>query len=293
MILVLRRYLPALAIVLASVLVLSDWPLDWSFWLDHPLVAALVAGLVLLLLTGSVVDVILRRREARRWVDFGRGAAYALDQVFYFSGIAMFQLLGVGGDMRLSQEIEFHVAPARARAAQLLQNRPDPGGVDVMIEVNEERASALRADRLPVLLRDGQWRDHALLAILAFARAQETTIAQWISAFGALGDYEGFRRVGRSIEILDRAEVVVQHLLVIRDAGAQFDPAASDTATRTVMSYWEELVRAYYEEAYYWEDRHTSGSGVNISEHPTTRLRKQRRPRGTGAHRARIEAEPQ
>ena len=293
MILVLRRYLPALAIVLASVLVLSDWPLDWSFWLDHPLVAALVAGLVLLLLTGSVVDVILRRREARRWVDFGRGAAYALDQVFYFSGIAMFQLLGVGGDMRLSPEIEFHVAPARARAAQLLQNRPDPGGVDVMIEVNEERASALRADRLPILLRDGQWRDHALLAILAFARAQETTIARWISAFGALGDYEGFRRVGRSIEILDRAEVVVQHLLVIRDAGAQFDPAASDTAMRTVMSYWEELVRAYYEEAYYWEDRHTSGSGLEISEHPTTRLRKQRRPWGTGAHSPRSEAEPQ
>ena len=293
MILVLRRYLPALAIVLASVLVLSDWPLDWSFWLDHPLVAALVAGLVLLLLTGSVVDVILRRREARRWVDFGRGAAYALDQVFYFSGIAMFQLLDVGGHMRLSPEIEFHVAPARARAAQLLPNRPDPGGVDVMIEVNEERASALRADRLPILLRDGQWRDHALLAILAFARVQETTIARWISAFGALGDYEGFRRVGRSIEILDRAEVVVQHLLVIRDAGAQFDPAASDTATRTVMSYWEELVRAYYEEAYYWEDRHTSGSGLEISEHPTTRLRKQRRPRGTGAHSPRSEAEPQ
>ena len=293
MILVLRRYLPALAIVLASVLVLSDWPLDWSFWLDHPLVAALVAGLVLLLLTGSVVDVILRRQEARRWVDFGRGAAYALDQVFYFSGIAMFQLLGVGGDIRLSPEIEFHVAPARARAAQLLPNRPDPGGVDVMIEVNEERASALRADRLPILLRDGQWRDHALLAILAFARAQETTIARWISAFGALGDYEGFRRVGRSIEILDRAEVVVQHLLVIRDAGAQFDPAASDTAMRTVMSYWEELVRAYYEEAYYWEDRHTSGSGLEISEHPTTRLRKQRRPWGTGAHSPRSEAEPQ
>ena len=95
------------------------------------------------------------------------------------------------------------------------------------------------------------------------------------------------------MEILDRAEVVVQHLLVIRDAGEQFDSAASDTAMRTVMSYWEELVRAYYEEAYYWEDRHTSGSGLEISEHPTTRLRKQRRPRGTGARRARIEAERQ
>ena len=296
MIPVLRRYLPAFAIVLALVLVLSDWPLNWSFWLDYPFVTALAAGVVLLLLTGSVVDVILRRREARRWVDIGRGAAYALDQVFYFSGIAMFQLLGVGGQMSLSPEIEFHVAPARARAVQLLPNRPDLGGVDVMIEVNEERASALRTERLPVLLRDGQWRDHALLAILALAHAQELTIARWISAFGALGDHEGFRRVGRSIEILDRAEVVVQHLLVIRDVevrGGQFDSAASDTAVRTVMSYWEQLVRTYYEEAYYWEDRHASGSGLGISEHPTTRLRKQRRPRGTGAHRARTEAEPQ
>ena len=63
-------------------------------------------------------------------------------------------------------------------------------------------------------------------------------------------------------------------------AGRTIRFAASDTAVRTVMSYWEELVRAYYEEAYYWEDRHTSGSGLDISEHPTTRLRKQRRPRG-------------
>ena len=58
------------------------------------------------------------------------------------------------------------------------------------------------------------------------------------------------------------------------------------------MSYWEEPVRAYHEGAYYWEDRHTSGSGLDISEHPTTRLRKQRRPRGTGVHGAHIEGEP-
>ena len=275
-----RRYLPAIAVLLSAVLVVSDWPLDWSLWLAHPFLAALVAGLVLLLLTGSVVDVILRRREGRRWVDLGRGAAYALDQVFYLSGIAMFQLLGVGGSTRLSPDIEFHVAPARERAAALLPSSNAADDVDVMIEYNEARASALRRDRLPVLLRDGQWRDHALLTILALARAQETTIARWIGAFGALGDNEGFRRVGRSIGILDRAEVVVQHLLVVRDAevaGGPFDRAASDASVRTVMTYWEELVRVYYEEAHYWEDRHTVGSGLDIGEHPIT----QRRTRGS------------
>jgi hypothetical protein len=275
-----RRYLPAIAILLALALVVSDWPFGWPFWIEHPFVAALAAGLVLLLLTGSVVDTILRRREARRWVDVGRGAAYALDQVFFLSGIAMFQLLGVGGELRLTPEIEFHVAPARARAAALFASTPAPDDVDVMIEYNEEGESTLRTERLPVLLRDDRWRDHALFAILALARAQEATIARWITAFGALGDTEGFRRVGRSIGILDRAEVVVQHLMVVREAevsGGQFDSAASDAARVTVMTYWEELVRAYYEEAYFWEERHSSASGLGIAEHPTTQLRTGRR----------------
>jgi hypothetical protein len=54
-----------------------------------------------------------------------------------------------------------------------------------------------------VLLSDACWRDDTLLALLALARAQEAVIARWISAFGALGDAEGFRRVGQSIAILD------------------------------------------------------------------------------------------
>ena len=64
-----RRHLPAIAVALSAVLVVSDWPLSWSLWFEHPFLAALVAGFVLLLLTGSVVDVILRRREARCWID--------------------------------------------------------------------------------------------------------------------------------------------------------------------------------------------------------------------------------
>ena len=203
------------------------------------------------------------------------------DQVFYLSGLAMFQLLGVGGDTRLSPEIEFHVAPARERVAALLPSNDASAHVDVMIEYNEASASALRRDRLPVLLRDSQWRDHALLTVFALARAQETTIARWIGAFGALGDNEGFRRVGRSIGILDRAEVVIQHFLVIRNAdvaAGQFDHAASDASVLAVTTYWEDLVRAYHEEATYWEDRHTLESRLGIGEHPTTLLRTRGRP---------------
>ena len=95
----LRRSLPFVAIAVAALVLVSDWPLGWQGWIEHPYLAAFAAGLVLLLLTGSVVDVILRHREARRWIDVGRGAAYALDRVFFLSGIAMFQLVGAGGTL--------------------------------------------------------------------------------------------------------------------------------------------------------------------------------------------------
>jgi hypothetical protein len=229
-----------------------------------------------------VVDVILRRREARRWVDLGRGAAYALDQVFYLSGIAMFQLVGAGGDTGLSPEIEFHVAPARERALEILGNGSGTPEMNPMAEYDEELAAAVPNDRLPVLLSDARWRDHALLALLALARAQEVTIARWISAFGALGDAEGFRRAGQSIAILDRAEVVVQQLLAVAEVearGARSDLTA-DSAVRMVMTYWVQLVRAYFQEAAYWEDRHAGESGLGISEHPITQRRRQRRRSG-------------
>jgi hypothetical protein len=148
----------------------------------------------------------------------------------------------------------------------------------ILVEYDENRAVAVPDDRLPVLLTDAGWRDHVHLALLALARAQEATIARWISAFGVLGDAEGFRRVGRSIAILDRAEVVVQQLLTVADieTGSARSDLTTDEAVRTVMTYWEELVRAYYQEARYWEDRHAGASGLALSEHPITRRRRVR-----------------
>ena len=270
----LRRGLPVVAILIAAAFLLSDWPLGWSGWGEHPFVAAFVAGLVLLLLTGSVVDVILQRREARRWVDLGRGAAYALDQVFFLSGMAMFQLLGAGGDTPLTPEIEFHVASARTRARTHFPDRAI--GATSLIDYNEESAAALCDERLPALLADAEWRDHALMTILTLARAQEATIARWVSAFGVLGDAEGFRRVGRSIVILDRAEVVVQRLLVVAEAGAEEECAEDSTfeaSVHAVVTHWRELGRAYYVEAHFWEDRHAVGSGLGLGEYPITQRR--------------------
>jgi hypothetical protein len=40
------------------------------------------------------------------------------------------------------------------------------------------------------------------------------------------------------------------------------------------MRCWQDLVRAYYQEARYWEDRHTGASGLGLSEHPITLRRR-------------------
>lgn len=47
-----RRSLPGVADVLLVVVVATDWPLGCSGWLNHPLLAAVVAGLLVLVLTG-------------------------------------------------------------------------------------------------------------------------------------------------------------------------------------------------------------------------------------------------
>jgi hypothetical protein len=265
------------------VLVLTDWPLGWTFWIDHPFVAALAAGLVLLLLTGSVLDVILRRREARRWRDLGRGAAYALEQLFYLSRIAMLQLLGARSDIQLTTEVELQVAPARARAIELLGPLPTPVELDLMIEYTEAGTRKLRSDRLPVLIQDDDWCDHAVLTLLALSRLHETTIARWIGAFGTLGDNEGFRRIGGSIHLTDRIEVIGQHLLVLRrlrTVGGASEPSELETSTRAVVDHWGELARAYDEEALYWEARRAAEIGAAFDDFPITRERVSRTPVG-------------
>jgi hypothetical protein len=120
-----RRWLPLAAVGLVVGLALSDWPGAWPFWIDHPLIAALVGGIALLFLTGAVVDSFLRRREARRWVGVGRAAAIEFAVFFETTRWVMVQLLGVDFWVRVSPDLELNLAPARSRAAELV-----PVGVD-------------------------------------------------------------------------------------------------------------------------------------------------------------------
>lgn len=44
----------------------SDWVIGW-LWIAHPMLMSIVSALLVILLSGAVVDVILRRRAESRW----------------------------------------------------------------------------------------------------------------------------------------------------------------------------------------------------------------------------------
>jgi hypothetical protein len=48
-----RRWLPVAAGLLVLAAVATDWPLGWSFWVEHPLIAAVAGGAVLLIFTAA------------------------------------------------------------------------------------------------------------------------------------------------------------------------------------------------------------------------------------------------
>jgi hypothetical protein len=115
-----RRWLPVAAGLLLLAAIATDWPLGWSFWAGHPLVAAVTGGAVLLIFTGAVVDAYLQRREARRWQHIGHGAAHEFVNIFQSGGMALLQLLGYDWGEYCRADIEQPLRPARERAQRLL-----------------------------------------------------------------------------------------------------------------------------------------------------------------------------
>ena len=117
----LRAGLPLIAVVVAVSLALSDWPIGWRLWVDHPYLTAFVAGGALLFVAGAVVDSHFRRREAHRWHGLGFVAAGEFASIQYDTGIAMAALVGIDDGYRLRSDVEFHLAIARDRATELLR----------------------------------------------------------------------------------------------------------------------------------------------------------------------------
>lgn len=256
----LRAGLPVIAIAVAVALALSDWPIGWHLWLEHPYIAAFVGGLALLFLAGAVVDAHLRRREARRWHGLGFAAAGEFAAILYDTGIAMDALSGVDDGYRLRVDIEFHLTTARDRAAELL-----PEEVNGRAVAGDGGALDLGdvALRLSVLVKDDTWRGSCSQTLRVARSHLVEAVSRWTSTFAILNDDEDFNRIARTVMIMDLITALHVSLVAIRsdDDAAHLDP----TEFSTFATQWTALRASVNTELDFWNGRRRVGSRVDLS----------------------------
>jgi hypothetical protein len=186
---------PILAVAGAVAVGLTDWPLGWHFWLDHPLDAALVGGLLVVLVTVAALETYLRSRKSRRWRSVGRAAAAEFSHVFDQATVGMVALLGFDVP-RPREEIESALAGPRARARALLDSRPaDP---EALLRRQRDPADpgddGWQRERLEILIRDADWLRGCHETRVAISRLL-ALISRWVSSFAILNDDGHLARV--------------------------------------------------------------------------------------------------
>jgi hypothetical protein len=253
----LRRFgWPLVAVTVAGAISLTDWPLGWHFWLDHPLDAALVAGLLVVLVTVAALDAYLRSRESRRWRSVGRAAAAEFSHIFDQSLLGMVSLLGF--DLpRPRHEIESALAEPRARA-QILLDSPQ-GDPEELLQ--RQRDPADRGDdrwqrqRLEILIRDTEWRKGCHETLVASSTLQFALISRWVSSFAILNDDAHLARVEHALHLIEAERALDTSLFLVGDdtTGIQVDDA---------IGRWSSLSIDLRRESNYWYLRYQEGAEI-------------------------------
>lgn len=257
----LRRSAAPITVGVILAVLATDWPLQWHWWIEHPVIAAFVPGLLIVLLTLAVVDTYLRHREARRWQAIGHAAGGEFRILFSQFFVVMFELLGLDMGSRFSADVAFQCEPAAKRAAELLLN---PIPIDPYVIVFDPAGyRAVVEERLPVLVRDELWRDCSIRTLLILSRDQQAAIARWAGTFGIVGDEKGFNQVAGSVAVLDRVNALLEHMVVVQDAEVEvrpFDAQHQDASIVACVDHWIELMNELERQRKYWIRRQSLGS---------------------------------
>jgi len=253
----LRAGLPFIAVAVALALALSDWPLGWSVWRDHPYVAAFAAGIAVLFIAGAVVDAHFRRREAHRWHGLGFVAAGEFAAIHYDTGVAMSALIGIDDGYRLRSDVEFHLAIARDRATELLP----PDSESFLVErgtVDDEFLTS----RLAVLVTDEAWRRSCSQTLRVARGHLVEAVSRWTGTFAILNDDEQFNRVARTVTITDLVTALHMSLVAIRpsEARADIDPVGF----ALFASQWRTLLNSVNTELDSWNARRRVHKRVEV-----------------------------
>ena len=254
----LRAALPATALVVAIALGVSDWPIGWRFWVDHPYVAATVAGLSLLFVAGAIVDAHIRRREAHRWHGLGFAAAGEFASILYDTGIAIAALTGADDGYRLRADVEFHLAPARDRATELLERDAEGPAARGDIDPFDPEFGG----HLAVLVADDAWRRSCSQTLRVTRSHLVEAVSRWTGTFAILNDDEQFNRVARTVTIMDLTTALHMSLVAIRPHA---DEAHLDAATFAMFAtQWRTLRDSVNTELDFWNARRRVGSRVEL-----------------------------
>ena len=254
----LRAGLPAAALAVAIALAMSDWPIGWRLWVDHPYVAANVAGLSLLFVAGAIIDAHIRRREARRWHGLGFAAAGEFAAILYDTGIAIAALTGADDGYRLRADVEFHLAPARDRATELLERDAEAPAARGEVGTLDPEFGGY----LAVLVADDAWRRSCSQTLRVARSHLVEAVSRWTGTFAILNDDEQFNRVARTVTIMDLITALHMSLVGIRHVAgeAHLDPAAF----ATFATQWRTLRDAVNAELDFWNARRRVGSRVEL-----------------------------
>ncbi len=257
----LRGGLPLIAITVAVALAISDWPLGWRFWVDHPYLAAFVAGMALLFVAGAVVDSHFRRREAHRWHGLGFVAAGEFASIQYDTGIAMAALIGIDDGYRLRSDVEFHLAVARDRATELLHL----DGGSSLIERHELDDELLRS-RLEVLIGDEAWRRSCSQTLRVARGHLVDAVSRWTGTFAILNDDEQFNRVARTVTIMDL--ITALHMSLVAIWPSEGRAYADSIGFSTFVSQWRTLLDSVHTELDFWNARRRVHARVELPTSP-------------------------
>jgi hypothetical protein len=238
-----RKALPALAVVLVLAVTATDWPLGWSFWVDHPLVAAVAGGIALLVLAGTALDAYVAHRERSRWYLIPWAASSDFALVFEDAWLAMVRLLGV--DAQFEPFMQTFTADGHRRAVELC-GREGFRWYESALMIGEppDLPETFMRPRLSVLTADQVWLDSAFLAVRMILRRHSDAVSRWAGTTTLLRDEAFMQAVSGSIPTIDKL-VVVMNLLDLPD----------DESRAKLVDSWIELHRAFRHENAVWLKR--------------------------------------
>jgi hypothetical protein len=241
-----RWFAAALAVVLVLLVAGSDFVFA-GFWINHPMLTAIVSALVVVVLSVAVIEVVLSRRAERRWRLLAQSALIELGEAAYNTWSV------IAKDMALEGASE--LLPAQVHDALVSADT----GPKIRGQVEHALAERSLRERLASHLSERRTDGRQILARWAVVLTSSETYAevfdQHVELYGRVDGLERFIHVGhrqsdprgrrtRPIrEYLARGgeaedEWFVDNLITTVTIGANLEDATWNLALRVVPEAW-------------------------------------------------------